>query len=93
VQPAPTEAPAQQARPQQQGGMQQSMPQQRVQPTGGQTYTQPQQPALGQSGGQAAGGADPHVMPSGDDDVNLEELCSHDNPRNLYSDWKKVGEG
>lgn len=74
--------------------MQQSVQQQqqRVQPTGGQAPSQPQQPALGQSGGPA-GGVDPHAMPSGDDEVNLEELCSHENPRNLYSDWKKVGEG
>ncbi len=51
-----------------------------------------QQP-LGQSMQGGGGAHDPNVLPANDDDCNLEELCSHDNPRNLYSDWKKVGEG
>ena len=86
----------QQSRPAQ-GTMGGQSQQQRVQPTGGQSYQQPHQqpaqPQLGQTMGGGGGGADPHVLPTGEDEVNLEELCSHENPRNLYSDWKKVGEG
>ncbi len=60
---------------------------------GGGGQGQQQQQQLGQTMGGGGGGGDQHVLPTGDEDVNLEELCSHENPRNLYSDWKKVGEG
>lgn len=51
-------------------------------------YTQPSPPTMQHN--HQAGGA----MPSGaNDEVNIEELVSHENPMQLFSDYKKIGEG
>ena len=51
----------------------------------------PQAPQYTQQPQQPAGSAMPTTASEGD--VNIEELVSHENPMQLFTDYKKIGEG